>query len=96
MLGVFGSYTSNLGLTHLVFYLRNYLGEVMLRKEVSEGGFGKCLVMILSRLPNLKFFVSLPSEFCISVLLPMEIIGIGRKLYIFCSLFDSFGLMTID
>lgn len=62
MLGGFGSYTSNLGLTHLVFYLRNYLGEVMLRKEVSEGGFGKCLVMILSQLPNLKFLVSLPSE----------------------------------
>lgn len=30
---------------------------------MSEGGFGKCLVMILSQLPNLKLFsVSLPSE----------------------------------
>ena len=97
MLGVFGSYISNLGLTHLVFYLRNYLGEVMLRKEVSEGGFGKCLVMILSQLPNLKFLVSLPSE-CVAFQFyyQWKLIGIGRKLYIFCSLFDSFGLMTVE
>lgn len=67
----------------------------MLRKEVSEGGFGKCLVMILSQLPNLKFLVSLPSE-CFAFQFYYQWKLIGRKLYIFCSLFDSFGLMTVE
>lgn len=44
------------------FLFEELFGGVMLRKEASEGGFGKCLVMILSQLPNLKFLVSLPSE----------------------------------
>lgn len=65
-------------LTHLVFYLRNYLGEVMLR--VGKWGW---IWQVFSHdfIPTAQpefFFSEVCQVVSISVLLPMGIVAIGR------------------